>query len=119
MAITGVHMLFYSPEAEALRKSLRDVFGWPHVDAGGGWLIFATPPAEIGVHPDEKPHHEISLMCDDIENTVMELRAKGVTVKGEPEDRRFGRAVTIVLPGGVEVMLYQPAHISAVAAPGV
>ena len=55
MAITGTHMLFYTSEAEKLRAMLRDVFGFKHVDAGGGWLIFALPPSEIGVHPAEGP----------------------------------------------------------------
>jgi catechol 2,3-dioxygenase-like lactoylglutathione lyase family enzyme len=110
MAINGVHLLFFSPEAEALRATLRDAFGWPHVDAGGGWLIFATPPSEIGVHPADKPGHEISLTCDDLDQTMADLRAKGVVLRGEPEDRRFGRAITAVLPGGVEVLLYQPAQ---------
>ena len=90
MAITGVHGLLYSPEAEAVRAVLRDVIGWKHVDSGDGWLIFALPPAELGVHPtmgeSDTPHHELSLMCDDIEATVAELRAKGIEFKGEPHD---------------------------------
>jgi catechol 2,3-dioxygenase-like lactoylglutathione lyase family enzyme len=110
MAINGVHLLFFSPEAEALRVTLRDAFGWPHVDAGGCWLIFATPPSEISVHPAERPGHKISLTCDDLDGTIADLRARGVTLRGEPEDRQFGRAITVVLPGGVEVLLYQPAH---------
>ena len=115
MAVTGVHLLFFSPEAEALRQTLRDAFGWTHVDAGGGWLIFAAPSAEVGVHPADAPAHEISLMCDDLDATVSELRARGVSVRGEPEARRFGRAVTLVLPGEVEVLLYQPTHPTAIA----
>jgi hypothetical protein len=51
MAIVGAHVLLYTTEPEALRAALRDVFGWAHVDAGEGWLIFRLPPAEIGVHP--------------------------------------------------------------------
>ena len=114
MAVTGVHLLFFSPEADALRQTLSDAFGWSHVDAGGGWLIFAAPPAEIGVHPGEKPGHEISLTCDDLDATVAELRAKGVTLRGDPENRAFGRAVTAVLPGGVQVLVYQPTHPSPI-----
>ena len=114
MAITGAHVLLYTPEAEALRAMLRDVLGWPRVDAGDGWLIFKLPPAEIGVHPSGgETQHELSLMCDDIEATVAELRAKGVEVRGEPEDRGFGVGVRIVLPGGVEVLLYEPRHETA------
>ncbi len=58
MAIVGAHMLLYSSEPEKLRAALRDVFGWTFVDAGEGWLIFALPPAEIGVHPAEGPTYE-------------------------------------------------------------
>lgn len=114
MAITGAHMLLYSPEAEALRTTLRDAVGWDHVDAGDGWLIFALPPAEIGVHPGENPHHEISLMCDNISDTVAELSAKGIEFRGAPEDQGFGIAATMVLPGGVDVLLYEPRHPTAV-----
>ena len=53
MAITGVHTLLYTSEPDAVRAILRDVFGWRYVDEGGGWLIFALPPAEMGVHPAE------------------------------------------------------------------
>ncbi|MEZ4234956.1 MAG: hypothetical protein R3F59_02080 [Myxococcota bacterium] len=112
MAITGAHMLFYTPEAEALRDVLKDVLGWKHVDAGGGWLIFAMPPAEIGVHPGERPSHEISLMCDDLAATRAELEGKGIAFDGEPQDQGFGIVSTMVLPGGVRVLLYQPRHAS-------
>ena len=114
MAIIGTHALLYSSEPDALRDCLRDVFGWPNVDAHGGWLIFALPPAELGVHPADAPAHELSFMCDDIEETMTELAAKGIAFKGEPEDRRFGIATTMVWPGGVEVMLYQPTHPTAI-----
>ncbi len=116
MAIIGAHVLLYTPEPEALRATLRDVFGWPHVDAGEGWLIFRLPPAELGVHPAEGPtresgvHHQFSLMCDDIHATVRDLRAKGIEVKAEPADQGWGISVMTVLPGGVEVMVYQARH---------
>jgi hypothetical protein len=111
MAITGVHALLYSPEAEALRAVLRDVFEWPSVDDGQGWLIFKLPPAELGVHPGDQARHELSLMCDDITATVADLRAKGIVVKeDEPVDHGWGIVVTMVLPGGVDVMLYEPRH---------
>ncbi len=120
MAIIGTHMLFYTPEAEALRAVLRDVFRLEHVDAGDGWLIFKLPPAELGVHPAEGPtwesgvRHQISFMCDDIHATIRELRAKGIDVRGEPEDEGYGITTMLVLPGGVEVMLYEPRHAMAI-----
>jgi hypothetical protein len=72
------------------------------------------PPAELGVHPAEKPSHELSLMCDDLDATVAELRAKGIEFRGEPENQGFGTVMTMVLPGGVEMMLYQPRHATAI-----
>jgi hypothetical protein len=114
MAITGAHVLLYTPEPNALRDVLRDVLNWRHVDAGEGWLIFALPPAELGVHPAERPSHELSLICDDIAATIKELRDKGLEVRGEPEDRGWGITTTLVLPGDVELMLYEPRHPTAI-----
>jgi hypothetical protein len=119
MAITGLHGLFYTSEAEKLRAMLRDVFGFSSVDAGGGWLIFAMPPAELGVHPDEGPtfesgvRHQMSFMCDNIGKTIAELRAKGVDVVGDPKDEGYGITTMLHLPGGCEVMLYEPRHAIA------
>jgi hypothetical protein len=116
MAIIGTHALLYTSEPDAVRAILRDVFGFAHVDAGQGWLIFALPPAELGVHPGEGPtfdagvRHQLSLMCDDIDSTVAELRAKGLDIPGEPHDEGYGITTTIVLPGGLDVLLYQPRH---------
>jgi hypothetical protein len=114
MAITGTHALLYTSEPEQLRAVLRDVFGWDHVDAHDGWLIFALPPAELGVHPAEAPSHELTLMCDDLDATVAELRGKGIEFRGEPENQGFGIVITMVLPGGVEMTLYQPRHATAI-----
>jgi hypothetical protein len=113
--VTGAHVLLYTPQAEALRQTLRDALGWRHVDAGEGWLIFALPPAEVGVHPSEgETRHELCLMCDDVGATVAELRERGMEVRGEPEDLGFGVGTRIVLPGGVEVLLYEPRHPTAI-----
>jgi hypothetical protein len=114
MPITGTHVLLYSPEAEALRTVLRDIIGWRSVDAHDGWLIFALPPAELGVHPADSPHHELSLMCDDIAATVADLRGRGIEFQGEPEAMSWGVGATMVLPGGVEVLLYEPRHPTAI-----
>ena len=116
MPITGVHTLLYSSEAEALRKLLVDMIGLGHVDDGQdeGWLIFKLPPAELGVHPGDTAAHEISLMCDDLQSTMVELRGKGVEFRGEPIDEGWGVAVPMVLPGGVEMLLYEPRHNTAI-----
>lgn len=123
MAIIGAHLLFYSREAEALRESLRRAFGFEFVDAGGGWLIFAMPPAELGVHPAEGPtyesgvRHQIAFMCDDIRSTIDALKAKNIRIDGEPQDEGWGITVTMTLPGDLEVMLYEPRHPTAIASP--
>ena len=115
MAITGVHTLLYSTEPDALRAMLRDVFGWHSVDVHrdgqpSGWLIFALPPAELGVHPSDSAHHEISLMCDDIEATKADLEKKGATFSSPIMDRGFGLTVMMDVPGADSMMLYQPKH---------
>ena len=114
MPVTGAHVLVYTPDAEALRAVFRDAFGWDHVDAGGGWLIFALPPSEVAAHPAEKVEHELCLMCDDIAATVAQLREKGIDFAGDPEDLPFGTGVTMRLPGSVEVLLYEPRHETAI-----
>jgi catechol 2,3-dioxygenase-like lactoylglutathione lyase family enzyme len=114
MAVIGTHALLYTSEPEALRACLRDVFGWPNVDARDGWLIFALPPAELGVHPADAPAHELTFMCDDIRATIADLSSKGITFEGEPADQGFGIVVTMVLPGDVKVMLYEPKHPTAI-----
>jgi hypothetical protein len=113
MAINGTHLLLYTTEADRVRALLRDVFGFKHVDAGDGWLIFRTPPSEVGVHPAEDGNqgtHAISFICDDINKTIAELRAKGVDVDAEPADHGYGIVTMIHLPGGCDVQLYQPRH---------
>ena len=118
MAITGVHALVYTAEPEAVRAVFRDVFGWKHVDAGDGWLIFALPPSEVGVHPAEYVvRRDLSLMCDDLAATMAELRANGIEFDGEPEGEGFGPCVTMRLPGGAEMLLYEPRHPTAIAPP--
>ena len=109
--ITGAHAIVYSRDADADRAFFRDVLGFPSVDAGGGWLIFALPPAELAAHPaDAGGRHELYLMCDEIESTVAELQAKGVEFTAPVSDQGFGLLTSIRLPGGGELGLYEPRH---------
>ena len=72
------HLTAFSRDAEATRAFFRDVLELDSVDAGGGWLIFALPPAELGVHPtDGDAAHALYLMCDDLDATLAELRGQG------------------------------------------
>ena len=111
--ITGVHAIVFSPEAERVRAFFTDVLGLSSVDAGGGWPIFALPPAELAVHPaDGAGRHELYLMCDNIDDTLAELRAKGVEVAREVSDRGWGLLAAVRLPDGGELSVYQPRHPS-------
>jgi catechol 2,3-dioxygenase-like lactoylglutathione lyase family enzyme len=111
--ITGVHAVIFTTDAERDRAFFRDVLELPSVDAGGGWLIFALPPAELAAHPaEEGGQHELYLMCDDVHITVAELKAKGVEVALPISDEGFGLVTAIRLPGGDELGLYQPKHPS-------
>jgi catechol 2,3-dioxygenase-like lactoylglutathione lyase family enzyme len=118
--ITAVHTLIYADDAAAARAFFRDVLGFRHVDAGGGWLIFQTGPSELGVHPTSSEHggetwstdqhHEVSLVCDDVKKTVVELTVKGVVFTGEIEEEGYGLTTTMKVPGAGEIQLYQPKH---------
>ncbi len=110
--ITGAHVILYSRDADADRAFFRDVLEYPHVDAGGGWLIFKLPPGEVAVHPADGPSHELYLMCDDVTATVEQLAAKGVTC-GEISDQGWGLLTSIRLPGGGDLGLYEPRHPKA------
>ncbi len=113
--ITGLHSIIYTKDADKVRTFLRDVLGLKSVDAGHGWLIFAAPPTEIGVHPteaDDKPRHEFFLMCDDLKATMKQLADKGVQCSAVTE-APWGPNTSILLPGGEELGLYQPKHPTA------
>jgi predicted enzyme related to lactoylglutathione lyase len=114
--IRGVHTMFYSSDAAALRAFLRDKLKLPSTDVGGGWLIFDLPEAEMGCHPADdrdgaRPGtHAISFYCDDIEKTVAELKSRGVEFTGGVIDQGYGLVTHFKMPGGVEVQLYQPRY---------
>ena len=113
--IRGMHAMFYSSEAAALRAFLRDKLGLKGTDVGEGWLIFDAPEADLGVHPtegEEVPSGtcDISFYCDDIEQTVKELQAQGVEFTQEVEDHGYGLVTFFNVPGGFKVQLYQPRY---------
>jgi len=110
--ITGVHALIYTKQADAVRAFFKDVVGAPSVDAGRGWLIFALPPAELGIHPEDHESHELYLMCDDIDRTLAELKAKGVEA-GPISDQGWGRVASITIASGVTLGLYEARHPTA------
>jgi len=90
----------------------------------GGWLIFALPPAEMGVHPAEgnltQSHAgndlatgTLYLMCDHLSQTLEDLASKGVD-HTELHEAEWGVVTSIRLPGGADLGLYEPRHALAV-----
>jgi hypothetical protein len=108
--ITGAHSIIYSTNPEADRAFLRDVLQLTGIDAGGGWLIFGLPPAELAVHPSSKNDvHEFYLICEDIKAVTAELKKHGVAYS-QVEEQDFGLRIRVVLPGGGKLPIYQPRH---------
>jgi catechol 2,3-dioxygenase-like lactoylglutathione lyase family enzyme len=108
--IKGVHAMFYSPRADELRTFMRDKLGLPFVDTGEGWLIFSLPDAEVASHPAGEISHQLSFYCDDIQQTVAELRQRGVEFTGSISEEAWGWLTHFKMPGGGEMELYQPKY---------
>ena len=114
--IHGVHALIYTSQADAVRDFFRKTLKFPAVDAGHGWLLFALPPAELGIHPTEgEGFYDLYLMCDDLDKTIAALKKKGVKFAREITTAGWGRVTAIELPGGLELGLYEPRHPTAIA----
>ena len=114
--IRGMHVMFYSSEAAALRTFLKDKLELSSTDIGDGWMIFDPPEADLGVHPTEASGGrtsgaaDVSFYCDDIEQTVVQLQRKGVEFTQAVEDRGYGLVTHFKVPGGFSVQLYQPRY---------
>jgi catechol 2,3-dioxygenase-like lactoylglutathione lyase family enzyme len=120
--LIGAHVLIYTDHPEADRAFFRDILGFRSVDVGGGWLIFALPPAEAAFHPTDGSERRLRhggrkllgsvlyLMCDDLQ-AFQQLAEKNVRCAPvETED--WGVHTSIQLPSGSEIGLYQPTHAS-------
>jgi predicted enzyme related to lactoylglutathione lyase len=113
--LIGAHTILFARDPEAARAFFADVLELDGVDAGGGWTIFALPPAELAIHPtDCEPHHELYLMCDDIEATLADLEGRGVAVTQPVSEERWGRLAAIQVPGLGELGMYEPRHPTAI-----
>lgn len=108
--IKGIHAMFYTPRAEEVRAFIRDKLCLPNTDTGDGWLIFDVPEADVGVHPSEQASHAVSFYCDDIEQTVAELKARGVEFTSGIAEQGWGWLTHFRMPGELIVELYQPKY---------
>jgi catechol 2,3-dioxygenase-like lactoylglutathione lyase family enzyme len=112
--IFGTHVILFAKKAEAARKFLKETLGLASVDAGGGWLIFALPPAELGVHPADggKEFHVLYFTCDNLAKTMDDLKKKGVKFKGKVQEQPWGSLIVMKVPGAGDIGLYEPKHPS-------
>ena len=109
--LTGAHVIISSKKPEADRAFLKDVFGLPHVDVGGGWLIFGLPPAEVAIHPASKNNeHEFYFMVDDVQQFVTSMKTRTIKTTAV-KDRGWGLLTEVSLPGGGRIGVYQPRHV--------
>lgn len=113
--IRGMHAMFYSSEAQALRIFIKEKLAFPATDVGEGWLIFDAPEADLGVHPTDTAGPpsgtaDISFYCDRIEETVATLQGRGVEFTQAIEDHGYGLVTYFQVPGGFKVQLYEPRY---------
>ena len=103
-------MVIFSKDADADRAIMAQILPGNAIDAGGGWMIYALPEAELAVHPEHGPiRHELHMMCEDIEDTRDKLIALGL-VCDPVEDLGYGLVSSFALPGGAKIGFYQPRH---------
>jgi hypothetical protein len=108
--IIGAHAIIYSKDSEADRRFFQDVLGLDHIDAGGGWMIFGLPPAEVAIHPSKTSvAHELYLMTDDVAALAATLKKRGVQ-HSPPVDQRWGIIMHVTLPSGAKLAIYEPRH---------
>jgi catechol 2,3-dioxygenase-like lactoylglutathione lyase family enzyme len=118
--ITALHGLLYGEDPDAARAFFRDVLQLPGADTGGGWLIFATGPSEVGMHPSSWEYEgstggtdqrfDLSLMCDDLAATRAELEGRGATFEGDVVEQAWGSTLQLRVPGAGTMTLYQPKY---------
>ncbi len=111
--IIGAHTIIFSKHPEADRAFIKEVLGLPSIDAGEGWLIFKSPPAEVAVHPYKRNNvHQLYLMCEDVDQFMADMKQRGIACEPLVE-AEWGRLTYISLPGGGKLGVYQPKHARA------
>ena len=109
--ITSAVVTVFAHDTEAAGAFFRDVLEFPCELVGEGWLRF-VPPTQLSVHSGGDPQvaggeQKLFLECDDIEQTVEDLKRKGVEFVDEVADRGCGPITRLIVPGAGEVGLYE------------
>jgi hypothetical protein len=104
----AVQAMLFSTDPEADIAFARDVLGIDCAPAGAGWLLFTLPPGQSGLDPTGKDDtHQLYLSCRDLDQATSALAARGVRAR-DIDDGDGRRAVSIDLPGGGKLSLYEP-----------
>ena len=108
--IIGAHIMLQSRDEAADKAFLTNVLKLSSVDAGGGFLIFGLPPAELAMHgSDKNDMHEFFFMCRDVGKFVANMAKHGIEAT-PPMNQGWGTMTRITLPGGGKLGVYQPHH---------
>lgn len=108
--IIGAHFMLQSTNDKADMAFLTDVLRLQSINAGGGYMIYGIPPAEMSIHgSDRNDGHQLYLMCDDIAAFTGEMTRHHVAFS-TPVRQSWGTATEITLPGGGKLGVYQPRH---------
>ena len=98
---------------ETKKPSKNFLMSCPSPPRSGAFMMKWPGHIPVGKVYDHPVHHSISLMCDDLEQTVAELKGKGANFNGDVQDHGYGLVIMMRLPGAGEIQLYQPMHPTA------
>jgi hypothetical protein len=108
--IIGAHIMIESTNDHADMGFLTDVLKLQSINAGGGYMIFGVPPAEVSIHGSERNDvHKLYLMCEDIAAFTADMTRHGIAFS-TPQRQSWGTVTEITLPGGGKLGVYQPRH---------
>ena len=108
--IIGAHVMLQSTNDKADMAFLTDVLKLPSINAGGGYMIYGIPPAEMSIHgSDRNDVHQLYFMCENIAAFTGDMTRHGIPFS-TPVRRSWGTATEITLPGGGKLGVYQPHH---------
>ena len=69
------------------------------------------PASESGVGGCPAGTHHVSFYCEGLDQTMAELKERGVEFTEGIEAAGWGRVTRFAMPGGVSVQLYQPRYL--------
>src|SRR5207302_4534773 len=108
--IIGAHIMLQSTNDRADMAFLTDVLKLQSINAGGGYMIYGIPPAEVSIHgSDRNDVHQLYFMCDDIAAFTGDMTRHGIAFS-TPVRQSWGTLTEITLPGGGKLGVYQPRH---------